>query len=122
MSGQSNSLRELLPKPGAGWEGNPNLRLRPTAPNAGRGRLQRQIARAFTVHGPELWASTIYDWCALWPVDKRRSQRQRWSVRRILDVVAERVGHSRGPGRPWLWRLKSRPTDIEPVGPCDGKI
>ena len=33
------------------WSDYPNLRLRPYAPNAGRGRLQRQIRRAFQVHG-----------------------------------------------------------------------
>jgi hypothetical protein len=63
-------------------------------------------------------ATVIYDWCALWPVDKRASQAQRWSVRRILDVVAERVGHSRGPGRPWLWRLKAPAAD-KPSAPSD---
>jgi hypothetical protein len=52
-------------------------------------------------------ATTIYDWCALWPVDKRASQAQRWSVLRILHVVADPVARSRGPGRPWLWRLKT---------------
>jgi hypothetical protein len=34
------------------------------------------------------------------------SQRHRHSVWRILNEIAEPVGHSRGPGRPWLWRLR----------------
>jgi hypothetical protein len=88
------------------WINYPNLQRRPHAPNAGRGRLQRQIARAFIAHGPEVSATAIYDWCALWPVDKRASQAQRWSVRRILDVIAERVGRAPTIGRPWLWRLR----------------
>jgi hypothetical protein len=41
----------------------PNLLLVPRAPAAGRGRLQRQVRRAFMVYGPELPASTIYE-CA----------------------------------------------------------
>jgi hypothetical protein len=45
------------------WKDHPNLRLRPHSPNKGRGRLQRQIARAFMVGGPELSATQIYDWC-----------------------------------------------------------
>jgi hypothetical protein len=56
--------------------------------------------------GNELTSSQIYDWCALWPVDKRASQLQRWSVRRILDVVAERVGKDRCHGA-IIWRLKA---------------
>jgi hypothetical protein len=28
------------------------------------------------------------------------------SVIRVLRQVADPVGRSRGPGRPWLWRLK----------------
>ena len=34
--------------------------LRGTGPGAGRGRLQRQIARVFLVHGPTVSAATIY--------------------------------------------------------------
>jgi hypothetical protein len=100
----SSEIAPAGAKPPSGWAKYPNLRHRPHAPNAGRGRLQRQIRRAFMVHGPELSATTIYDRCALWPVDKRTSQAQRWSVRRILDATCDRVGRSRGPGRPWIWR------------------
>ena len=52
-------------QPSRGWEYYPNLQRRPHAPNKGRGRLQRQIARAFHTHGPEVTTSTIYDWCML---------------------------------------------------------
>jgi hypothetical protein len=69
------------------------------------GRLQRQIRRAFMAGGDELTSSQVYDWCMLWPVDKRASQAQRWSVRRILDVIAERVRRV-PPYSAWLWRLR----------------
>jgi hypothetical protein len=35
----------------------------------------------------------------------------RYSVWRILREIAEPVGRSRGPGRPWLWRLKTPAAD-----------
>jgi hypothetical protein len=82
-----------------------NLRLRPHAPNAGRGRLQRQIARAFHVHGNEVSASDIYQWCQRWQ-SKRFGQWERWSIVRILEQIAVRVGRAETIGRPWLWRLK----------------
>jgi hypothetical protein len=46
----------------------------------------------------------------------------RYSVWRILREIAEPVGRSRGPGRPWLWRLKAPaaeghpPRQIEIIG------
>src|SRR3979490_2546444 len=101
-------MKEYTPRsPSWGWDRFPNLQRRPHAPNAGRGRLQRQIARCFHAHGPEVSATTIYDWCMLWPVDKRASQAQRWSVRRILDVIADRRGRASTIGRPWIWRLRN---------------
>ena len=57
--------------PSRGWARYPNLQLRPHVPNKGRGRLQRQIRRAFMAGGNELTSSQVYDWCMLWPVDKR---------------------------------------------------
>ena len=35
----------------------------------------------------------------------------RYSVWRVLREIADPVGHSRGPGRPWLWRLKTPAAD-----------
>jgi len=92
-------------KPPSGRDRYPNLRLVPYAPAAGRGRLQRQIRRAFIAHGPVLNSSDVYRWCERWQA-REFGQWERWSIVRILDVVAERVGHFRGHGRPWLWRLK----------------
>jgi hypothetical protein len=93
--------------PQPGWESYPNLRRRPHAPNAGRGRLQRQIARCFVVFGPEVSASRVYDWCFARDPGLRLARGHRWSVRLVLRRIADPVGHSRGPGRPWLWRLKT---------------
>jgi hypothetical protein len=90
------------------WPRHRNLRLRPAKPALGRGRLQRQIRRAFIV-SEVLSSSQIYDWCY---AGKRLplSTRQRYSVWRILNEVAEPVGHSLTIGRPWLWRLRAENT------------
>src|SRR3984893_15104136 len=46
------------------WQHHPNLRRRPHAPNKGRGRLQRAIARALLAAGSDTLSSTaVYDWC-----------------------------------------------------------
>ena len=88
------------------WINYPNLLRRPHAPNAGRGRLQVQIRRAFAVR--EVLTSTeIYDSCYA----KRRVAGQqidrpyRWSVLRILLGIADRVRRV-PPHGAWLWRLK----------------
>jgi hypothetical protein len=45
------------------WANYPNLRLRPAKPALGRGRLQRQVRRAFMVEdGPTISSSKIYEW------------------------------------------------------------
>jgi hypothetical protein len=97
-------------KPPSGWAAHRNLRLRPRAPNAGKGRLQRQIARAFIAHGPVLNSSDVYRWCERWQA-REFGQWERWSIVRILDVVADRVGRGTGRGWPWLWRLKTHAAD-----------
>jgi hypothetical protein len=97
--------------PPAKWENYPNLRLRPHAPNAGRGRLQRQIRRAFAGR-PLLTSSEVYDACYV----KRRvfgeriPQRHRHSVWRILRTIADPIGRAPTIGRPVLWRLKQENT------------
>jgi hypothetical protein len=66
-----------------------NLRTRPHSPNLGRGRLQRQIRRAFVAHGPVASSSWIYDWtharC------RRMTGNLRWSVLRILRGSRSRL-------------------------------
>jgi hypothetical protein len=98
---------EIGPNPStgaSGWENYPNLRRRPHAPAAGRGRLQRQIRRCFVLFGPEVSSSRLLDWCYVSAVS---GARHHWSVRRILEVVAERVGRAPSAGRPWIWRLRN---------------
>jgi hypothetical protein len=79
--------------------------------NRERGRLQRQVRRAFEAHGDTLSASTVYAWCVPWPT-RRLMTRHRWSVIRVLKTLADpidRLSHDRG--RPWLWRLRERDMD-----------
>jgi hypothetical protein len=88
------------------WLGHRNLQRRPHAPNAGRGRLQVQIRRAFMVGGNELTSSEVYDWA----YSRRRShlsEAARWSVHRILHQLADPVGRASTIGRPWIWRLRN---------------
>ena len=86
----------------------PNLLRRPHAPNAGRGRLQVQIRRAFAAR-EVLTSSEIYDSCYA----KRRMLGQqidrpyRWSALRILRTIADPIGRAETIGRPVLWRLKT---------------
>jgi hypothetical protein len=75
----------------------------------GRGRLQRQIARAFDIHGPVASGSVIYEWCRRW--NGRDGRPWRWSIIRILLKDAERVGRAPTRGRPWLWRLRNSDTE-----------
>ena len=79
----------------------------------GKGRLQVQIRRAFLGH-PLRSTSEIYDWCYARDRSRTRSEAMRWSVHRILRDVADAVGHSRGPGRPWLWRLETPAAERHP--------
>ena len=85
------------------WINYPNLRRRPHAPNAGRGRLQRQIARCFHVHGPEVSGAVIYDWTQTWP-DGRKHY---WSTKQTLCELADPIGRATTIGRPWIWRLRN---------------
>jgi hypothetical protein len=94
----------------SGWDRYPNLQLRPHAPNAGKGRLQRQIARAFIGH-PFRSTSEIYDWCYARDRSRTRSEAMRWSVHRILREIAEPV-RKVPPHGAWLWRLKTPVADI----------
>ncbi len=94
--------------PSDGWSAYPNLRARPHAPNAGRGRLQTQIRRAFDTSRGVLSTSQIFDWT--YASHRAYGQRipcwHRWSVSRILRRIADPVGRADTIGRPWLWRLR----------------
>jgi hypothetical protein len=86
-----------------------NLRLRPAKPALNNGRVQKSIRRAFIMEGREVLSGTeIYDYTHVIRRMERRhltSGAYAWT-RRTLATMAERVGHGRGPGRPWLWRLR----------------
>ena len=103
-----------------GWDRYPNLLRRPHAPNAGRGRLQVMLRRAFCYAGTDvLTAREIYEFCKTMPqlVEGAPLYRgARWSIIRILEKIAVRIGRAETIGRPWLWRLKSQPSGSEPVG------
>src|SRR5262245_29455754 len=83
-----------------------NLQRRRATPAAGRGRIQRAVARAFDAAGPELSASVIYQWARRW---QRRhdgapiNQAERWSIRRALLAVADPTYRAGTIGRPWVW-------------------
>jgi hypothetical protein len=68
-----------------------------------------------------LTSSDVYRWCKRWQA-REFGQWERWSIVRILDVVAERVGRAPTIGRPWIWRLKAPaaeqypPRQIEIIG------
>jgi hypothetical protein len=104
-------MRQVSP----GWSAYPNLHRRPHAPNLGRGRLQRQIARAFIVHGDVVSATDIYCWCR--PRSSRFGMPERWSIVRILRVIADPVGRAPTIGRPWIWRLKTPAADTTSAPP-----
>jgi hypothetical protein len=99
------------------WINHPNLRLRPHAPNKGRGRLQRQIRRAFIANGNEASASDIYRWCKRWQSD-RFGQWERWSIVRILETIAVRV-RKLPPNQAWLWRLRNSLLPADTCQPID---
>jgi hypothetical protein len=80
-----------------------NLRLRPHAPNKGRGRLQVQIRRAFVGYHL-LSSSQVYDYALARVRGDAWRRRHRWSVTRVLDQLCHRVGRAPTRGRPWLWR------------------
>src|SRR5262245_30122483 len=63
----------------------------------GRGRVQRTAWEALVIADGMATTTQVIDHVY---VHKRRQLRAR------LDAVADRVGRSRGPGRPWLWRLR----------------
>jgi hypothetical protein len=88
------------------WSRYPGLRMRPQAPNKGRGRIQVAVRRAFLAAGSdELTTSQVYDYALprvradLW------RQMQRCSVLRVLDQLCHRVGRDRAHGA-IIWKLK----------------
>jgi len=99
--------RPLAASATAKWAGYPNLHRRPHAPNKGRGRLQRQLARAAIASGKAEISSTVFLDFA-YPrkrsISKRLSMADRYSVWRILKEIAVPIGRV-GPRHAILWRL-----------------
>jgi hypothetical protein len=104
----SREVTEIGPNtqtPAIKWINYPSLRLG-IGKSKGKGRIQTQLRRAFITHGDVISSTQAYQWC------KRHQssafgQWERWSITRVLMTMADRVGHSRGPGRPWIWRLRN---------------
>jgi hypothetical protein len=79
-----------------------NLRLRPPKPALGNGRLQRQVRRAFLVHGGPLSASEILEWTYARKrmLGERIGDGHRWSVRRaLISIGAVKVGRAATIGK-----------------------
>jgi hypothetical protein len=66
------------------WTNHPNLRLRPLCPAAARGRLQRQVRRAFMVHGSPLLTGELLEWAY--------AAQSACGERRLAMVTAGRCG------------------------------
>jgi hypothetical protein len=86
---------------------HPNLRKSPPNAAAGRGRLQRAVARAFVaMNAVELTTTQLLDWgyarrrhlplaCGLYR-----------SLYRACALHCVRVRRAEGRGKPWIWRLR----------------
>ena len=98
-----SNLRNVRP-PSEGWSRHPNLRFRPHAPNKGRGRLQIQVRRCFLGYRFRI-TSQVFDYALARVRGDVWRRRHRWSVIRVLDQVAERVGRDRAHGA-IIWKLK----------------
>jgi hypothetical protein len=92
-----------------------NLLRRPAKPAAGNGRVQRGVERALIAHnGDPITTSTAAEWAYalhIYQGKRHRGGRRLASqhyvyLRRALDRMADRIGHGRGRGRPWLWRAR----------------
>jgi hypothetical protein len=75
-------------------------------------------ARAFITHGDVVSASDIYRWCERWQ-QRRFGMPERWSIVRILEPIAVRVGRAETTGRPWIWRLRNSQLPAEGNQPTD---
>ena len=84
------------------WSAHPNLRFRPHAPNKGRGRLKIQVRRCFLGYRFRT-TSQVFDYALARVRGDAWRQRHRWSVIRVLDQVAERVGERRSETGSQTW-------------------
>jgi hypothetical protein len=70
----------------------------------GRGRVRRTAWEGLVFHGGLATTGAVIDWVYAGKRQPRVGPYTRLRAR--LDEIADRVGRSRGPGRPWLWRLR----------------
>jgi len=85
------------------WDGHPNLRKRPSRPNANRGRIQVAIRRSFIAANSDVRSSSqIYDWTHF--RNRRMTPNLYWSVLRVLRWVATPIGRTKRGAI--LWKLK----------------
>jgi hypothetical protein len=92
------------------WANFPNLRMRPSKPAQGRGRVQIRIRRAFIASGAEvLTSSEIYNWTHPRSrlEDKTLPAGTYNRTSRTIAVMCERLSPYPSTGRPVLWRYKS---------------
>jgi hypothetical protein len=85
-----------------------NLLRRPDKPALGNGRVQRGVERALIAHNGPITTGTAAEWAyALRQYQGKRLRSVNYVyLRRALDRIADRVGHGRGRGRPWLWQAR----------------
>jgi hypothetical protein len=95
-----------IPKALQKWNGFPNLRLRPHAPNRGRGKHQIAVRRAFLVHGDEITTAQALDWALPRHRHETWRRRDRWSVIVALRAIADPI-RKVPPHGAWLWRLRN---------------
>jgi len=84
-------------------------------PARGRGRVRRSTWESLVFNSGLAPTSAVIDWVYAGKRQPRGGPYTRLRAR--LDEIADRVGRSRGPGRPWLWRLRP---GCAPAGAWDG--
>jgi hypothetical protein len=87
----------------------PNLKRRLAKPALGNGRIQRGVEYALIAHNGGPITTTVaaeYAYALRQHQGKRLRSRHYRYLRRALDAIADKVGHGRGRGRPWLWCSK----------------
>jgi hypothetical protein len=86
-----------------------NLLRRPAKPAQNRGRIRQKVWEELVFNNGMATTAQVLDRVyAHRRLKARRLGNGGWyqCVRRRLDEIADRVGRSTGPGRPWLWRLR----------------
>jgi hypothetical protein len=96
------------------WASHRNLRKRPPRPALGRGRVQRNVRRAYlALNATELSTTVLLDWA----YPRRRPGSLACGLYRSLyracALHCVRVGRAQTIGRPILWKLRTRNSEPE---------